>query len=96
MALTLEDVQKVALLARLELEPDELERQATHINRLLEHFEELQGIDVTGVDPTLHSNPMQNVFREDVVHASLVREDLLANAPAVQDGCVLVPRIIEA
>lgn len=95
MALTLEEVRKVALLSRLELEEHELEMQARHLNQLIEQFEALQKVDVTGVEPTSHSIPMHNVFREDVIKPSLTREDTLSNAPEARDGCFIVPRILE-
>ena len=95
MALTLEDVRKVALLARLELDEDEIASQTAHLNNLISQFEVLQSLDVSGVEPTSHSIPMFNVFREDVARPSLPREDVLANAPEARDGCFIVPRIVE-
>jgi aspartyl-tRNA(Asn)/glutamyl-tRNA(Gln) amidotransferase subunit C len=95
MELTPEEVRKVALLARLELEPDELERQGRNLNSLLAQFEALQKLDVTGVEPTSHSVPLFNVLREDVARPSLPREEVLRNAPESRDGCFVVPRIIE-
>jgi aspartyl-tRNA(Asn)/glutamyl-tRNA(Gln) amidotransferase subunit C len=95
MALTLEEVRKVSLLSRLELDDDEIAKQAVHLNQLIERFEALQAVDVTGIEPTSHSIPMFNVFREDVVKPSLSREDVLANAPELRDGCFIVPRILE-
>src|SRR5437764_1292048 len=58
MALTREDVRKVALLARLELTDEEIDAQARHLNGLLAQFEVLQHLDVTGVEPTSHSIPL--------------------------------------
>jgi aspartyl-tRNA(Asn)/glutamyl-tRNA(Gln) amidotransferase subunit C len=95
MALTLEEVRKVALLSRLELEDDEIVKQAVHLNLLIERFEVLQGVDVTGIEPTSHSIPLFNVFREDLVKPSLSREEVLSNAPDSRDGCFIVPRILE-
>jgi aspartyl-tRNA(Asn)/glutamyl-tRNA(Gln) amidotransferase subunit C len=95
MSLTREDVRRVALLARLELGEDELDRQSIHINRLLQEFERLQSLDVTGVEPTSHSIPLSNVLREDVVAASLDRDVALANAPEQRNGRFIVPRVIE-
>lgn len=95
MALNLDDVRKVALLARLELEPEELERQGRHMNDILLQFEALQKLDVSGVEPTSHSVPLFNVFREDHARPSLPRDEALANAPESRDGCFIVPRILE-
>jgi aspartyl-tRNA(Asn)/glutamyl-tRNA(Gln) amidotransferase subunit C len=95
MALTPDEVRKVALLARLELTDDEIETQAKHLNDLLLQFEALQALDVTGVEPTSHSIPVYNVFRQDIVRPSLTRDEVLANAPQARAGCFVVPRIME-
>ncbi len=95
MALSREEVQKVALLARLELTQEELDAQAQHINTLLQYVEVLQTLDVTGVPPTSHVLPMVNVLREDIMRPSLSREEVLANAPESREGCFVVPRIVE-
>ena len=94
MALSAEEVRKVALLARLELSDDEIETQAKNLNNLLAQFEALQNLDVTGIEPTSHSIPVFNVLREDAIRRSLPREDALANAPEQRDGCFVVPRIL--
>ena len=96
MALTPEDVRKVALLARLELTAVEIEAQAKHLNALLEQVEKLQELDVTGVEPTSHAFPVVNVLREDAAVPSLTRDAALANAPEARDGLFVVPRIMEA
>ena len=95
MALSREEVRKVALLARLELTDAEIDDQAKHINDLLKTFEALQQVDVTGIEPTSHSIPVVNVLREDQVLPSLSREAVLANAPEARDGCFIVPQIVE-
>jgi len=95
MTLSAEEVRKVALLARLELDDDEIERQTRHINDLIARFEALQEVDVTGIEPTSHSVPLVNILREDVVKPSLSRDEVLANAPESRDGCFIVPRIVE-
>jgi aspartyl-tRNA(Asn)/glutamyl-tRNA(Gln) amidotransferase subunit C len=95
MGLTPEEVRKVARLARLELDEEEIERQGRHLNDLLAQFEALQALDVTGIEPTSHSTPVYNVFREDIVRPSLPREEILRNAPEARDGCFIVPRIVE-
>jgi aspartyl-tRNA(Asn)/glutamyl-tRNA(Gln) amidotransferase subunit C len=95
MALTTDEVRKVARLARLDLGDDELARQGRHLNELLARFEELQALDVEGIEPTSHSIPMFNVLRNDVARPSLTRDEVLQNAPEPRDGCFVVPRIIE-
>jgi aspartyl-tRNA(Asn)/glutamyl-tRNA(Gln) amidotransferase subunit C len=95
MALTPEEVRKVALLARLELTDEEVLQQAQNINNLLRQFEKLQQLDLEGVEPTSHSIPVYNVLRADQVTPSLPREELLANAPEAREGYFVVPRIVE-
>ena len=94
MSLTSEEVKKVALLSRLELDESEIERQGVHLNQLLVQFEKLRELDVTGVEPTSHSIAVFNEMREDVSRPSLSRDDVLANAPESRDGCFIVPRIL--
>lgn len=93
--LTLEQVDHVALLARLELTPEEREKLAHDLNSILDHFERLQEVDTTGVAPTNHAIPMANVMREDEVRPSLPRETFLREAPESRDGFFVVPRIVE-
>ncbi|MEP6756927.1 MAG: Asp-tRNA(Asn)/Glu-tRNA(Gln) amidotransferase subunit GatC [Chthonomonadales bacterium] len=94
MSLTIEQVQKVAGLARLSLTDIEIASQTTHLNALLEQFEKLNELDVTGIEPTAHSVPIFNALRDDVAKPSLSRECALANAPEARDGCFIVPRIL--
>jgi len=95
MALSRDELRSVARLARLELTDEQLEMQGRRLNELLARVEELQGLDVTGIEPTAHSIPRFNVHREDVLHPSLAQSEVLANAPEARDGCFVVPRIIE-
>jgi aspartyl-tRNA(Asn)/glutamyl-tRNA(Gln) amidotransferase subunit C len=95
MALTREEVRKVALLARLELTDAELDDQSKHFNDLLAQFDILQSLDVMGVEPTDHSLSVVNALRDDVARPSLSREQALANAPESRDGCIVVPRVLE-
>lgn len=95
MPLTIDEVRKVARLARVELTDEELERQATHLNDLLAQFDVLSRLDLDGIEPTSHSIPMHNVLREDVIEPSLPRDEVLMNAPEFRDGCFIVPRILQ-
>ncbi len=96
MALTPEEVRKVAALARLHLSDEELAIQTRHINDLVARFQKLQELDVEGIEPTSHSIPVYNVLREDVERPPLPREAILANAPEARDGFFIVPRIVDA
>ncbi|MCX7993391.1 MAG: Asp-tRNA(Asn)/Glu-tRNA(Gln) amidotransferase subunit GatC [Fimbriimonadales bacterium] len=95
MALTLEQMRHTAKLARLELSDEQLTDLMHAINALMAHFERLQALPLDEVEPTSHSFPVYNAFREDVVGATLPREAALANAPEARDGLFIVPRIVE-
>lgn len=95
MALTIEDMKHVAKLARLDLPEVELEEMARHLNALMTHFAHLQALPTEGVEPTAHSIPVFNVFREDETQPCLPRERALSIAPEARDGLFIVPRIIE-
>lgn len=88
MAITLEQMRHTAKLARLELTDEQLTELMRPINALMEHFERLQALPLDAVEPTSHSIPVFNAFREDEVGATLARADALANAPKPATGCL--------
>ena len=90
-----EDVAHVARLARLALDPDELERMRTQLDGILAYVDQLRALDVEGVEPTSHAVPLVNVLREDTVVPPFAQEAMLANAPDRVGELVRVPRIIE-
>jgi aspartyl-tRNA(Asn)/glutamyl-tRNA(Gln) amidotransferase subunit C len=94
--LTLEEVARVAFLARLELSEEEKQRLTTDLNNILEQFARLQELDTASVPSTSHSILLQNVFREDIARPSLPREAVIANAPDQRDGNFIVPQIMDA
>ena len=93
--LTLKQVEHVALLARLELTPDEKQRLQSDLNSILDHFQRLQELDTSAIEPMTHAIPMTNVFREDVARPSLPVGEVLAAAPEAREECFVVPRIVE-
>ena len=96
MALTKEQVEHVAKLARLALTPEETERLRVQLSSLLGHVEKLQALDVSNVPPTTHAVEVASTpLRDDRVHATLSPEEALANAPEQADGFFAVPRILE-
>jgi aspartyl-tRNA(Asn)/glutamyl-tRNA(Gln) amidotransferase subunit C len=95
MRLTPEEVEHVALLARLELTEEERERFTTQLNSILEHFEQLRQLDTTGVPAMSHAVAISNVFRDDAPEPSLSREQALGNSPDQASNCFRVPRVIE-
>jgi aspartyl-tRNA(Asn)/glutamyl-tRNA(Gln) amidotransferase subunit C len=93
--LSLAEVDHVALLSRLRLTDEEKARFAEDLNVILEQFEILQRLDTEGVPPTAHAMVLQNVFREDRARPSLVRQELLSEAPEARDEFFVVPRVVE-
>lgn len=87
------DVAKVARLARLDVTPAEIELMTAQLDGMLEHFADVDLLDLADVTPMTQPFPLSNVFRADVVRPCLDREEVLAAAPASQDGCFQVPPI---
>jgi aspartyl-tRNA(Asn)/glutamyl-tRNA(Gln) amidotransferase subunit C len=85
MSLTFEEVEHIALLARLGISAEELESYRSQLESILDNFKVIQEVDTDGVLPTGHSGSLENVLREDTPSQSLSREDLMANAPR-RDG----------
>jgi aspartyl-tRNA(Asn)/glutamyl-tRNA(Gln) amidotransferase subunit C len=88
------DVTKVARLARLDLGADELERMTAQLAGMLEHFADVDALDLSAVEPMTQPYPLVNVMRPDVVQPGLDRDEVLAMAPAAEDGRFRVPPII--
>jgi len=93
--ITLQDVEHVARLARLELSGAEKERMRRELDGILSYIDKLRALDTTGVEPTSHAVPLTNVLRDDVEKPSLPRDEMLANAPDRHRDLFRVPRIIE-
>ncbi len=95
MAVTLDDVRKVAQLARLSFSPEEERRLIDDLNRMLDYVAALDELDTSNVAPTAHVLPITNVFRNDRERPSLSQEEALANAPSSGHGHFRVPRVID-
>lgn len=95
MKLSLAEVEHIAELAKLGLTEEEKERFQEQLSAILEHFEMLQQLDTEAIPPTATVLPLRNVMRPDEVGPSLPPEDVLANAPAVEEDCFKVRAILE-
>jgi aspartyl-tRNA(Asn)/glutamyl-tRNA(Gln) amidotransferase subunit C len=93
-ALTRKEVEEIALLARLALEPEELERMQRELGAILEHFAALAAIDTAGVPAMTHAVPMDLRLRPDVPEPSLPVEVALAAAPRRDGDLIVVPSSI--
>ena len=95
MALTREDVQRVAILARLRLNSAEEERLTEQLDNILRYMDKLNQLDTSGVEPFTHAVDLVNALREDKVTNQPDAEALLANAPAKDETFFQVPKILE-
>lgn len=92
--ITPDDVAHVARLARLHLTDDELVTFTGQLDAVLGHAADVEALDLDDVPPTSHPYPLTNVLRDDVVTPSLDREEVLAQAPAVEDHQFRVPPVL--
>lgn len=95
MSLTINDVKRIAHLARIEVTETEAEATLSKLTGILGLIEEMQAVDTTGITPMSHSQDVTQRLRPDVVTATNQREEFQKIAPAVEDGLYLVPKVIE-
>lgn len=93
-SITIEQVQNVAKLARLELPPERLRKLTSQLESILDYVAQIGKVDTTGVEPMAHALPLHNVLRDDVVEPSLPLDKVLLNAPETDGPFFKVPKII--
>ena len=86
-----DQVLHVAKLARLKFSQEEIERLAPELSKIVEYVEQMDRLDLEGVEPTSHVVELQNVLREDVPRDSLPKHRALEQAPDAADGGFRVP-----
>ena len=92
--LSREDVAHVARLARLELTDEELDLFTPQLVAILDHAADVEALDLDDVPPTSHPYPLANVTRPDEVRDAGIRDAVLAEAPAAEDGMFRVPPVL--
>ncbi len=95
MSLTLEQVQRIAHLARIEISESEAITTQGHLNGIFELIEQMQAVDTRGVEPMAHAQEVSQRLREDVVSETDRRAAYQAVAPDIEAGLYLVPKVIE-
>lgn len=95
MSLTLEQVRRVAHLARIEISDAEAENTLGHLNGIFTLIEEMQAVDTHGIEPMAHAQDVAQRLRVDEVTESNRRDDYQSVAPDVEAGLYLVPKVIE-
>lgn len=95
MALSMEEVEHIAVLARLQLTEAEKSHYREQLSAILDYAARLQTLDTSGIPPTSSVLPPRSVLRPDAARPGLTREELFANAPAVEDAQFRVPPVID-
>jgi aspartyl-tRNA(Asn)/glutamyl-tRNA(Gln) amidotransferase subunit C len=95
MALDTDTVNQIAALARIGIDPGEVDGYASELSRILELVEQMNAVDTDGVEPLTHPRDRLLRMREDRVTEADQRDEFQRVAPAVEAGLYLVPRVIE-
>ena len=95
MSVDVDTVRRIAHLARIAVAENEVEHLRGELNAMLAFVEQLQEVNVEGVEPMTSVTPMAMKKRADVVTDGGIRDDVLKNAPATEDGFFLVPKVVE-
>jgi aspartyl-tRNA(Asn)/glutamyl-tRNA(Gln) amidotransferase subunit C len=95
VSLSNEEVLRIAALARLAIGESEIDDYASKLSNILDMVRQLQAADTADVEPMAHPLDMAQRLRPDAVTETVERDAYQANAPAVEDGLYLVPRVIE-
>ena len=95
MSVDVQTVKRVARLARIAVSEDDAQRMTGELNVILGFVEQLNEVDVSGVEPMTSVTPMAMKKRQDVVTDGNKAADIVANAPATEEGFFLVPKVVE-
>jgi aspartyl-tRNA(Asn)/glutamyl-tRNA(Gln) amidotransferase subunit C len=95
MSVDIATVKRVAHLARIAVSPEDAERMTGELNTILGFVDQLNEVDVTGVEPMTSVIPMEMKKRQDMVTDGAKAADIVANAPATQENFFLVPKVVE-
>ncbi len=95
MTLGTDEAAKVAHLARIHVDEGELAGIATELSAIIGFMQQLNEVDIEGVDAMTTATPMTLIQREDVVTGGRVRDTLMAAAPVTSEGFYLVPKVVE-
>jgi aspartyl-tRNA(Asn)/glutamyl-tRNA(Gln) amidotransferase subunit C len=95
MSLSLDDVRRIAHLARIEIDDAQAQATLVQLNDIFAMIEKMRQVDTAGVEPMAHPLGGRQRLRDDVVTEADDRDNNLSNAPEQQDGLFLVPKVIE-
>jgi len=94
MPISDKDVDKIADLARLNLDDNARKKYTGQLNQILSYVKKLEEVDTTGVEPLIHSHDQVNVMRDDIPGKSLSTEKALENAPLKDEKYFRVPKVV--
>lgn len=95
MAITIDEVRKIATLAKLSYSENDLAKIAKELDAIVGYVEQLEELEVEGIEPTSHVLELSNVMREDETMPWLNPEEALQNAPAQKLGYFSVPKVVQ-
>jgi len=95
MQVPISEVEKIAVLSRLSLTEEEKKKYQHNLEEVLVMAQRLNELDTTDVKPTAHIQGVENVLRADEIRPSMDNEKLTANAPERENGCFIVPKVVE-
>ena len=95
MPVSIEDVNKISELAKLNFSEEEKKKLQNDMNRILEYMDKLNELDLSNVEPLENVNETENVFRDDKKKETISREEALKNAPSKTDKFFKVPKVIK-
>ena len=95
MSVTIQDVEKIAVLAKLKFSEEEKLKLQKDMNKILEYIDELNELDLTDVEPLENINDTENIVREDIAKPWLTTEQALSNAPDKTGRYFKVPKVLD-
>ncbi|KAA9368966.1 MULTISPECIES: Asp-tRNA(Asn)/Glu-tRNA(Gln) amidotransferase subunit GatC [Ochrobactrum] len=95
MSVDISTVKRVAHLARIAVSEDEAERMTGELNAILGFVEQLNEVDIDGIEPMTSVSPMKMRLREDAVTDGDIADAVVANAPVTEDNFFVVPKVVE-
>ena len=95
MRVTIEEVEKIASLSMLSLTDEKKQMLQKNLDEILAHAEKINELNTEGVEPTSYILKQQNDVREDIPGKVWERDDMLKNAPEREDGCFVVPKVVD-
>lgn len=95
MSVDIDTVKRVARLARIAVDPEDAARMTGELNAILGFVEQLDEVDISGVEPMTSVIPMAMKKRQDTVNDGSKAADIVANAPATDENFFLVPKVVE-